>query len=628
MSDDASEDPKPRSWRWWVGAGVATAASAFALWMLLLNLALMTGFVPWVVSGEHRMSTVRIRYDSAWVVWPTRVHVEGFELDIDAYRYQLHLDIPEGKVDVALLDLVQRRFHARSIQGEGVSGVFRFKAPEGKVSAERLAAFGPIEGMPEPVRMEGQPDLPSQEKAWGVQLDRVDGQFVDLWINELHFVGTDANLRGGLRSKSGNFFEVNGAHLDGTADELHIGGEVIATDWTNALAVDVAGYDPFSLTGRAVLGQLTVDLDVQTKISSVVPAETFIPDSKSVALFDGAGELKLHVAVTDGVLGTPTAIEYRTDRVGAKVKGWHASAGAHVTLSVDSGTARAGADLAELRVRRAEGDSDGQPPIFAEKVEGFVATSNTDLAKGPFPLVDGRLRVPGLDVRDVAVFQGMSKSIEPRSGSATLSLVGNLVEADQLGFDVDGKLDNVVFAVKRSTVRTTVDFDLGARTSRDFSSGQVGEIDVHVGQLGVKSPNGHSNGAWVKVSGGSIRWDGKGVDASLRGSLDDLRPILSHVGDRKRLAELVPDLESTTPLDFDVGLEKRGEVLDISVDELARPLLSIRGFRRSRGSASRSAFMLTRARIGFTRGEDGDSDIDLAIGKDWLSKQTQWAKEL
>ena len=627
MPEPASEragSESHRTWRWWTTAAIFTAASAYALWMVILNVALATGLVPWLVSGEHRMSTVRIRYDSAWVLWPSRVHVENFELDIDAYRYQLHLDIPEGEVDVAL--------HARSIVGRRVSGVFRFKAPEGQVSDERLAAFGPVDGMPEPVRMSARPDLPDEDEAWAVELDAVDGDFVDLWINELHFAQVSANLRGALSSRAGNFFAIDGAQLEGTAEELLVGGQVLVNDWSSELTVDVEGYDPFSLTGRAVLGQLSVDLDASAKVVSLEPTRTFFEGDTDFALDGGEGSLTLRLIVAEGVLREPTALDYQTDALTVHVQDWVGRTRAHVTASVGSGQGpgrvRAGTDLLDVRVRRADEEFDGKPPIFAQKIEGFIATSSTNLVDDAFTIVDGRLRAPKVEVRDIAVLRGVSESVEPRSGSVSLSLLGNFVESDEIGIDLDGKLDNVVFAVDRSTVRTTVDFDLGLRSSPDFSEGRVGKLDIHVGQLGVKSPKGHSNGAWVDVSGGSLRWDAEGIEANVRGKLDDLRPILSHADERVRLVELVPDLESTTPLDFEVGLRKRGDVLDISVDRLTRPLLSIQGFRRSRGDAARSAFLIDRARVGLTRSESGDRDIDLAVDEDWLPQQTQWAKGL
>jgi len=74
---------------------------------------------------------------------------------------------------MSLLALLARRFHAYSIKGEDVSAKFRFKGQPGKVSEERLATFPEIEGMVEPVRLYGPPNIPDFRKAFEVQLDHV-----------------------------------------------------------------------------------------------------------------------------------------------------------------------------------------------------------------------------------------------------------------------------------------------------------------------------------------------------------------------------------------------------------------------------------------------------------------------
>ncbi|MEZ4380781.1 MAG: hypothetical protein R3A79_05510 [Nannocystaceae bacterium] len=663
-ADGGGVEEPPRSRGRWLLVGVAVVVGGYVLWMLLLNLALWTGFVPWVVSGQHKMSRIHLGYDRAWVLWPTELHVEGLVLRIDAYRYQLELRVPAGEMDLALHELVSRRFHVLRVDADGAQATFRFKAPEGKVSDERRALFGPITGHGEPVRAAEPPELPEEGKAWELDLENINGGFSELWINELRMVDLDAQLKGRVRTRSGSLFAVDDGSLELAAGAILVGEERLAEALAGTIKVSIKGYDPFSLEGREVIRQVSADVDASTQIVSLKAALPLVPKSARLHLGGGAGLLKLAVGVDEGVLRSGTQIDYETEalmaahapvrgraavRVRADVRREGDADEARLAVELDDvqlwrndaksgdddGEGKKGADAkdkkdAEGSDKKGEGAGSTKAPIFAPSIEAFVTTAQTDLAGDGFDLSGGEVRTPkALQVRDLSALAGLSDKLTPRSGSASVSLHSSLrAGGERLGHKVTLKLDDAAAAIDQTSIRLSGDLDLHATSGLRFGSGKVDALDLDVRHLAIRSPKGHSSGAWFKVSSGEIDWGSGSIRATLNGQLDDLRPILSHVDERNRLVERFTDRDVTKPLDFKIDLARAKDgALDLHVHHLRRPTLHIEGFRRSRGERSRSAFRLTGVNIGVAIDENGDRDADVGADDGWMARKIAWAKE-
>ncbi|MCA9658613.1 MAG: hypothetical protein KC486_09730 [Myxococcales bacterium] len=644
-TDGGTNAEPPRSrWRWPV-IGALILVGGYVLWMLVLNLALWTGFVPWVVSGQHRMSRIHLGYDSAWVLWPTEVHVKGLVLRIDAYRYQLELEVPEGEMDVALHELLSRRLHVHRVDADGARATFRFKAPEGQVSERRRALFGPIVGHGAPIRDAEPPELPKEGEAWELDLENINGGFSELWIDALRIVELDARLRGRLRTRAGSLFAVDGGHLDLAAGAILVGDERLAEALEGTLAVEIRDYDPFSIKGREVLKQVRADIDASARIVDLGPAQPLLPESARLHLGGGAGLLRLDVDVVDGVLQPGTSIDYGTEALMAAHTPVRGRAGVHVRAEVrredDADEGRLAVELCDLKLWRNDeaGDDDEEEggekerkraPIFAPAIEASVTTSVTDLASDAFALTGAEVRTAkAIQLRELRALAGLSDRIDPRAGSASLTLRSTLREGERLGHRAKLSVENAAVAVDRTTIRLSGDLELRGSSGLRFGAGELDTIDLDVRQLAIRSPKGHSTGAWLKVTRGDLEWGPATIKATLEGQLDDLRPILSHVDERNRLIERFTDHDVTKPLDFKVDL-RRGEdgALDLRVHHLRRPALHIEAFRRSRGDRSRSAFRLTGVRIGVAVDEHGDRDADLGADAAWMERKIAWAKEL
>ena len=112
---------KPRALRRGLFGLFVGLPALFVAIMLGTNIMIWSGAIEHLASRRYPMATVEIEVGHAWMLWPGKIHVRDFELDVDAYLYQLHVEVPAGDMDIALLDLVSREFHTRSVHGEDVS---------------------------------------------------------------------------------------------------------------------------------------------------------------------------------------------------------------------------------------------------------------------------------------------------------------------------------------------------------------------------------------------------------------------------------------------------------------------------------------------------------------------------
>lgn len=607
--------------------GLAWLVGAFVAWMLILNLALWTGLVSWIVTGDYRMSSLHMKHGFAWVLWPTTVHVNDFELTIDAYRYQLALDIPKGEVDIELLALLQRRVHSSSIRGEGIRAVFRYKAPQGKVSEKRRALFGEIEHGGEPIRLAGPPNLPPVDKAWSIRLQRLDGQFSSIWVNEFQFRDADVRLVGALRIQAGNLLAVDHAQIEAKTAALDIGGEPVAKDWSGTIALDVADYDPFSMMGKDVIGQLSSDVELQASMVDISPLAAL--SKKNVTLRDGAGPLRVRLHLDGGVVQPQTDIDYRADRIGLGMKSWRGHAKVHVSVLGQRrkrAALRVGADLWGVTVDATDNDV---KPASIKHLSAYGVSNETDLTK-KLGLDGGHAIGEGVSVPNIALFAGAISKVKPKKGSVEASFEVDLGAKGRLSHQLDAKVRGVTVVKGETTVGVGADLHAAAESSRDLSEGSTRGLDLDLHDITIDSKNGSSQRTWVKLHRDTkIKWDEDGnISGTLRGRLDDLRIVLAHAGQRTALVERVPDLEATNTLDFVIDVRKSKAGSTFQVRKLDRAGLHVEGIRRSRKKGARAAFRLTKIMIGYTSAEDGSSKVHALANEKWMREQEAWVREL
>ncbi|HYG63596.1 MAG TPA: hypothetical protein VEL74_13525, partial [Thermoanaerobaculia bacterium] len=123
-----------KRWKWARRLLIAVLLVA-ALYPLTANVFLNTPLGSWVV---NRRPSVQVTWDSAWSLWPGRVHARGLEVrgHQRSVRWWVAAERADGYID--LPGLFQRRIEIRDLRGEGVrSSVIREPRKPGALRPRR-----------------------------------------------------------------------------------------------------------------------------------------------------------------------------------------------------------------------------------------------------------------------------------------------------------------------------------------------------------------------------------------------------------------------------------------------------------------------------------------------------------
>ena len=278
-----------------------------ALYLLLGNVLIKTAILKRLANTSP---SVQLDYGSAYTLFPGRVHVTGLELRSEDYNVQFEVTAESATLDVNLLALAARRFHALRVRAEGVGFRARHKVHEVGLDARRLAAYPPISGFKDPPLYEGkQPGPISDEEynLWEVVLDDVEGSAHEIWILEHRFAGK-ATVTGGFRLRPARSFEVRPARLELESGTLSIAGVPTAREVRATLTCEVTHTDVQSITGLEVLRTVSANLTLTGKHGDLAAANVYT-EPRLGARAKGQLGWQARLRVKRGVIEQGSAVE-------------------------------------------------------------------------------------------------------------------------------------------------------------------------------------------------------------------------------------------------------------------------------------------------------------------------------
>jgi hypothetical protein len=250
----------------YVGAGLYLA------YLAAINLFLSTRLFDVVVNASP--TTLQVRYERGWSMWPGRIHARGLSIRSVDSNVEWILRLDGVRFDVSLLALAKRRFEASNVHGAGISYRLRTRMNAWDVTPARLEGLPPIEGLWEP------PVRPYEQCSadeWSdadyhlitVKLSDVHAENVrELWINRYQLKG-GTNIAGGFYLKPLREVAVGPIQTslrDGlllVKDEPWAGGLGGRTDLT------VAKFDPRVASGTDILRGVALDVDVNGQVQDL-----------------------------------------------------------------------------------------------------------------------------------------------------------------------------------------------------------------------------------------------------------------------------------------------------------------------------------------------------------------------
>jgi hypothetical protein len=296
----------------WIALRVLLILGGLAAFYLLLgNVLIKSGLLKRLANSSP---SVQLDYASAYTIFPGRVHVEALRLRSEDYNVQFEVTVESAMVDVSLLELASKKFHALRVRAEGVTFRARHKVHAVGLDARRLAAYPPIAGFSDPPLYVGKEPAPipdSEYDLWEIALDDVQGSVKEIWILEHRFLGK-ARVKGGFGMRPARFFQVLPSRLELESGALSIAGVPSLRDVKGTLDFDVALTDVQRITGLQVFRTFSANLVLSGARGDLAAANVYTEPRLGVT---AAGSLRTQarVRLRRGVIERGSSIELASE---------------------------------------------------------------------------------------------------------------------------------------------------------------------------------------------------------------------------------------------------------------------------------------------------------------------------
>lgn len=618
-----------RKWSRWI----AITAAVVAAYPVITTLALTSGLVERLISGDD----VRVELENpAWTIWPGSLHVKRIGVYVNGDT-QVTLSVADARVDVELMELLQRRFHVNRLSANDIRFRLRTRVPESQKTAPYVAAFPPMPELPGDTGIVREPDEKEKEKEkndddkkkkWTVRIDGIDARASELWFLQYRYVG-QGRVRGGFMKSPERLY------VDDSVQELSPGrlsfGEkhVISKNFRGRVRGHIPEIDP---SDRGVLGIFeVVDADIQLD-GDLVSLEHLGDYVEGLRVTGGAGPLKIRLGMQRGKLSRKTEVAFVTDDIGVFGDGYAIKSDWELAAFV-GGAPDAAGDQDELPRLRSRAElstlswARGKSSPFTLQLHGHeqsAALSSTQIDRQT-AVGDYRLRFPNItssDVDDLDNLLGDERRVESKRGSLRGSLTlteserGSLQGPARLRFDgVSVRFGGIALA-GTGHLAGYLDVDLDARAAAlGKLSGELRPVSLHAGDVRV-------NDWWMRLESplvSAVGWPPERVTTDLSIVAKNAEPILQALAKKDEVPDVVADLVSLDNLNVDAKFRKHPGVIDIVLDEVQSDVLDLTGRVYVGEKQSRVALVVggKHVSLGISK-NGGDTELEAQAGAEWL----------
>lgn len=606
----------PSASRTWLRQLLQATAALWGAYLVAANGLLWSGLLLTQIHGAQPV--LRLAWSRAWTWIPGRVHLDGAEVRIaDGQHVEMEIRFDAADVRLDLLALPSQHFHLHRLEVEGAT--VRLRTPRSPAEAQAMptGALPQFEGMPQ-----GSPPGPGGGKVWRVSVDdtRLSG-LREVWLDRLKLEGA-MEAAGPFAFTPGESLQVGAARFS-----LRQGRAVF--DGTSSFeAVEAAVQGALPELRDESLSRVGLLRDFSGRVSLTAQARGLGFLSRLVSPFaigEGAAKVELLALVAAGKVVDGSSVRAVAPAAALKLEGYEARG--PLSLEWKVGAAEEGkqsrleAQVAPLKLIGPEGDvALVEAPVLGLRGVGPLF----DLAQ---PAVSGRLdvtldeaRVP--DLRPFALALG-SAGFELLTGAATLStrytldaegrgrgearLEASEVSVRVLGVPVEGEL--------------TLELQLPAFDVLHRRA-ELGGTVLKVAQARFPSLHGAPPGWWARVELTAASLDLReplGIDARLKLSARDARPLLEPLWRRVKLPPFARDVVTVERFVLDTPLQLDGKVVELGPFSLEAPAVHARGRFRAGPHERRASVELTSGPLSVAIGLQGEVVETHLVGIDaWM----------
>lgn len=368
-------------------------------YLLLANLVLQSSWIDdWL---QRRPRKVQVVWQEAWSWWPGQLQVEGLELRRASTRSTWQLDVDDAEVRFALLPLLRRRLHIRSLDGDGYAFLLRQEETSPMVAALQPPVpplyevgdgeVGDGEVDPHEEQQVATPGSQNRRQRWPVEVDHLHlRQLKELWLGAYHLVGS-VEIEGGLSAIPGGELEVLPSRLVLDDARLFFDERPLAEELELTLDIAFAPFLPREHRGKASLAFASGRLQVDGRFAGLGLLDDYLRAYPWLRVASSGGYLTGELGFAAGHVIEGSRLQMGDTPLELTFYGGQARGSAEILAEV-----RAQPDnleyVLEFRIHQAEAGAVDDDVIVA-KIPLLVLTASDSA----FHLVDG-FRDPSLEV--------------------------------------------------------------------------------------------------------------------------------------------------------------------------------------------------------------------------------------
>ena len=582
-------------------------------YLLVANLILRSQLIQKAVSDADGF---HLELGPAYSLWPGRVHVEDFRLRVEDYNVQFELTLAQADVDIALSELVRKRFHVTKLDATGTRFRMRHKLIVVGDDAERVAAYPPIAGFADPPYYVGvrPPPIPDADyDLWEVRIENVTARADELWVMEYRFAG-EATARGSFVVRPARWVQVSPAELVLERGTLRLGEHRVAEQVRGRIGCEVPDMHVQASEGLQVFREISSRVELKLSGGQLSFLQAYLARLGS-ARYAGQGDWHIDARLQKGVvqpgtrlalLAAPLTIQHDFASLsGDAMVSLTGPSATHSTLtlsvnapSLQASRARSSAASPSLRGLR------GQLALQAADLTG-------QLAVGAGQLTVQDVRVPELawlDSSTIKLGGKLRAQLELRRGQAGL-LSGRAALSAH-----DARVARGAFA---ASGHLQAELTLAPSKPENL---ELSELELEASQLALRSGNKRSRPVAASLTGSGWRVAAQGspeARGALRLQLSSTEALLPLFvdGALRDVSSAALDLQA---LSGRADLELTPERLKLTRIEAQSGRLKLRGHVEQRAEPS-GALLLSSGplNVGVTL-RDGDAQLSPFVADDWL----------
>lgn len=600
---------------------LATLAALEFSYLTLANLTLLTPLLQKLATSGDIM----VRYDWAYSLWPGRVVVRNLRFRVQDHNIQFLVAIERGSLDVSLLELVTKHFHALRVDADNVSYRMRHKVSRVGKEGPRLAAYPPIEGFSDPPLFEGPPSPPISDadyNLWDVRIEGVNAHLKEVWILEYRYRGPGL-ARGNFHVKPARWYEVYPASLELEGGELMLGDVVVARRAYALIDCKVDGSDAQKLSGMEPFQKIHGAVRGRFEGTDLAFLDAYLEPHAGLSA-TGHAEITIEARLERGVVAPGTKLELKSANASFGNEHWRVKGASSYRLTVPPDQPGAPIELGVQAERlTVEGSRGKHSPPSLEHLDARLAVT-PDVTQS-LDVVSANVAPLTLNLPDLGWISGLDDELPRLAGNGKLELEGRRDGDGRWQGSAEARANSLDFKLKKFDLHGDLRAETHVVSSPDQESFSFSRSRVDLWQAQLAS-DGHTTApSSVSVASDDLvlrpNDDSKRVTGTVTAHADDARALLPLVVDSPVMRRIEGALLGLHAFDAKAAF-RMGEVSRVDLVRAQAGIAKAHGAVTLTKQGPTGAFLVSTgvANLG-VRLNSGETRVDLFVGNDWLEKQ-------